>query len=67
MKQSCKISDYIISCTGVIHLVDGSFLRADQSQIIIDVGYGHRNGKAVGDVDFDAVVDKVQAITPVPG
>ena len=25
------------------------------------------NGKLCGDVDFDAVIDKVSAITPVPG
>ena len=35
---------------------------------MIDVGI-HRNadGKLCGDVDFDDVIDKVSAITPVPG
>jgi methylenetetrahydrofolate dehydrogenase (NADP+)/methenyltetrahydrofolate cyclohydrolase len=34
--------------------------------VIVDVGYGYKDGKAVGDVDFTAVVDRVKAITPVP-
>lgn len=36
--------------------------------IVIDVGINrNEDGKLVGDVCFDAVVDKVDAITPVPG
>ena len=62
-----KQSDYIISCTGKIHLIDASFLRDDRSQIVIDVGYGHKDGKPVGDVDIEAIKDKVAAYTPVPG
>ena len=36
--------------------------------VVIDVGI-HRleDGTMCGDVDFDAVKDKVSAITPVPG
>ncbi|HKL44552.1 MAG TPA: hypothetical protein VJ892_04745, partial [Candidatus Absconditabacterales bacterium] len=67
LKKLCKSSDYIISCTGVVHLLNNEFVRNDQSQIIIDVGYGHKDGKPVGDIDFDSVKDKVKYITPVPG
>lgn len=36
--------------------------------IVIDVAMNrNEDGKLCGDVDFDAVVDRVQAITPVPG
>jgi methylenetetrahydrofolate dehydrogenase (NADP+)/methenyltetrahydrofolate cyclohydrolase len=36
--------------------------------VVIDVGMDRdENGKLCGDVDFDAVIDKVSAITPVPG
>lgn len=66
IKKICQWAEYVISCTGKVHLIDKSFLRGDGSQIVVDVGYGHKNGKAVGDVDFDDVVDTVQAITPVP-
>ena len=67
IRAVCNRSDYIISCTGRVHLVDSSFVRNDQTQIIVDVGYGHINGKAVGDVKIEEVSDKVSAYTPVPG
>ena len=35
--------------------------------IIIDVGINRDNGVLTGDVDYDNVLDKVSAITPVPG
>ena len=44
-----------------------------QDAIIIDIGisrieYNNKKGyKIVGDVDYDNVLDKVKAITPVPG
>lgn len=47
-----------------------NFLTADMVKpgaVVIDVGINHVNGKIRGDVDFDAVKDKVSAITPVPG
>ncbi len=67
LKNICKQSDIIISCTGVIHLVNAEFVREDQSQIVIDVGYGHdKSGKAVGDVDIESIKDKVFAYTPLP-
>jgi len=67
LKKLCKSSDYIISCTWVVHLLNDDFVRDDQSQIIIDVWYGHKDGKPVWDIDFDSVKDKVKYITPVPG
>ncbi|HOQ79407.1 MAG TPA: bifunctional 5,10-methylenetetrahydrofolate dehydrogenase/5,10-methenyltetrahydrofolate cyclohydrolase, partial [Candidatus Absconditabacterales bacterium] len=66
-KELCKMSDIIVSCTGVVHLVNDEFIRDDKSQILIDVGYGHKAGKPVGDVDFESVKDRVKYITPVPG
>jgi len=36
--------------------------------VVIDVGINRlSNGKLTGDVDFEAVKTKAQAITPVPG
>lgn len=66
-KEFCKKSDYIISATGVIGLITKEYVRDDQSQIIVDIGYGLKDGKAMGDVVFDEVQDMVHAITPVPG
>lgn len=67
IKTIAKSSDYIISSTGKVHLIDDSFVRSDSSQIIVDVGYGHIDGKPVGDVHIDMLKDKVAAYTPVPG
>lgn len=38
-----------------------------EHSIVVDVGINFEDGKMCGDVDYDAVADKVQAITPVPG
>lgn len=67
IKIISKNSDYIVSCTGKIHLVDETFIRNDTTQIIVDVGYGHIDGKPVGDVHIKTIQDKVAAYTPVPG
>ncbi|USN56462.1 MAG: bifunctional 5,10-methylenetetrahydrofolate dehydrogenase/5,10-methenyltetrahydrofolate cyclohydrolase [Candidatus Peribacteria bacterium] len=67
LRTYCLQADIICSCTGVIHLIGADHIRHDGSQVIIDAGYGHLDGKAVGDVDFEAVESHVRAITPVPG
>lgn len=66
-RKITKESDYIISCTWQVNLVDDTFLRDDKSQIIIDVWYGHVNWKPVGDVNMESIHDKVLSYTPVPG
>ena len=46
------------------------FITADMIKlgaVVIDVGVNRVDGKLVGDVDFDNVEYKVNAITPVPG
>jgi methylenetetrahydrofolate dehydrogenase (NADP+)/methenyltetrahydrofolate cyclohydrolase len=67
-----KEADLIVVAVGRPH-----FLKADMVKdgaVIIDVGInrvdnpgGKRPTKLVGDVDYDAMEDKVSAITPVPG
>lgn len=67
IQKSCKLSDYIISATWSLHLVDDSFIRDDQSQILVDVGWWFVDGKPAWDVFYDKVKDKIKAISPVPG
>lgn len=67
IKTIAKMADYIISSTGKTHLIDDSFVRDDKTQIIVDVGYGHIDGKPVGDVNIETIKDKVASYTPVPG
>jgi len=48
-------------------LITSSYVRTDKSQIIIDVGWGKKDGKAVGDVALDQIAPLVWAYTPLPG
>lgn len=59
-------SDIVISATGALGLIKEDFVKKDA--IVIDVGFGYdEDGNPTGDVDYDAVFDKVSQITPVPG
>lgn len=60
-----KNADILISATGQLGLVDASYIK--NGAVVIDVGFGYKNGKATGDVQFDNVLPLVSAITPVPG
>lgn len=60
-----KNADVIISDVGKAHLVTENMVK--DGAVIIDVGMNRENGKLMGDVDFDTVAPKTDAITPVPG
>ncbi|MCA9373829.1 bifunctional 5,10-methylenetetrahydrofolate dehydrogenase/5,10-methenyltetrahydrofolate cyclohydrolase [Candidatus Peregrinibacteria bacterium] len=55
----------------VVAIGKEKFIRADMVKdgaVVVDVGINRTSeGKIVGDVDFEAVSQKVSAITPVPG
>ncbi len=65
LSDECNKADILIACAGSARIIDGNFINP--SQIVIDVGINFSKGRLCGDVDFDKVADKVQAITPVPG
>ena len=64
-------ADILIVAAGVARMIKADQIK--EGVVIIDVGVNRigqaPNGKAIlaGDVDFDDVVDKAGAITPVPG
>ncbi|MCD8506654.1 MAG: bifunctional 5,10-methylenetetrahydrofolate dehydrogenase/5,10-methenyltetrahydrofolate cyclohydrolase [Alkalibacterium thalassium] len=58
-------ADIVISATGVVELVKAEHIK--EGAIVIDVGFGYKDGKPVGDVSYDDVHEKAGAITPVPG
>ena len=61
-----KQADIIIAAVGVPKLITGDMIK--EGAVIIDVGMNRLdNGKLCGDVDFDACIEKVSLITPVPG
>lgn len=65
MKKLSAASDVVIVATGKADTFGREYAQA--GQIIIDVGMNRTDdGRLVGDVSFDEVVDVVEAITPVP-
>lgn len=69
IEEICRQADILVAAVGIPRFVKGSWVK--EGATIIDVGINRieENGKnkLVGDVDFDDVLDKVDAITPVPG
>lgn len=59
-------ADVVIAAVGKAEMIKGSWLK--KGAVVIDVGI-NRVGekKLVGDVEFDAALERVSAITPVPG
>ena len=66
LKEITKRADILVAAIGKPKFVTADYVK--EGAVVIDVGI-HRNedNKLCGDVDFDDVVDKVSAITPVPG
>ena len=66
-------ADILVAAIGIPNFVKSDWVKKDA--IVIDVGINRVESdqsataktKLVGDVDFDDVLDKVSAITPVPG
>lgn len=64
----CKQADILVVAVGKPKFITSDFIK--DGAVVIDVGINRVDGKLCGDVDFDDVVDKVnkvKAITPVPG
>lgn len=66
LKEVTKRADILIAAIGKPKFVTAEYVK--EGATVIDVGI-HRNeqNKLCGDVDFDDVVSKAGAITPVPG
>lgn len=66
LKEVAKRADILIAAVGKPKMINEEYVK--EGAVVIDVGI-HRDasGKMCGDVDFDRVIDKVSAITPVPG
>ena len=66
LKEVCKRADILVVAIGRPKMINEEYIK--DGAVVIDVGI-HRmdNGRLCGDVDFDRVVDKCSAITPVPG
>ena len=72
IKEITRLADVLIVACGDPKFVKKDYIK--EGVIILDVGINNIPDKTkktgyriVGDVDFDDVIDKVEAITPVPG
>ena len=66
LKEVAKRADILVVAIGKPKFINKDYIK--DGAVVIDVGI-HRmeNKKLCGDVDYDDIIDKVSAITPVPG
>ncbi|MBN1194856.1 MAG: bifunctional methylenetetrahydrofolate dehydrogenase/methenyltetrahydrofolate cyclohydrolase FolD [Methanomicrobiaceae archaeon] len=66
LADEMKSADILVSAVGRARFVTADMVK--DNAVVIDVGINYdAEGKLCGDVDFDAVVTKAAAVTPVPG
>lgn len=66
LKEVASKADILIVAIGKPKFVTADYVK--EGAVVIDVGiHRNENNKLCGDVDYDDVVGKVSAITPVPG
>lgn len=66
LKGFTDSADVVVTALGRPKYVTDEYFN--EKSVVIDVGISFdENGKMAGDVDFDNVSSKVEAITPVPG
>tara|TARA_B100000131_G_scaffold191837_1_gene184413 strand:- start:37 stop:477 length:441 start_codon:yes stop_codon:yes gene_type:complete len=71
LKDYTKNADVVISAIGIPNFLKGEMIK--RGSILVDVGINRvdadneRGYDIVGDADWDSVINKVSAITPVPG
>jgi methylenetetrahydrofolate dehydrogenase (NADP+)/methenyltetrahydrofolate cyclohydrolase len=65
IQDVCRQADLLVAAVGRPHFVSGDMVQP--GAVVVDVGIHRTDNGLVGDCDFQAMKDKVQAITPVPG
>jgi methylenetetrahydrofolate dehydrogenase (NADP+)/methenyltetrahydrofolate cyclohydrolase len=65
LKQVCLGSEIIVVAVGIPGFLTADMVTPDS--VVVDVGITRRDGKILGDVDYEPVSRVVKAITPVPG
>ncbi|MEF9840205.1 MAG: bifunctional methylenetetrahydrofolate dehydrogenase/methenyltetrahydrofolate cyclohydrolase FolD [Lachnospiraceae bacterium] len=66
LSEITKKADILIVAIGQKKFITSEYVKA--GAVVIDVGmHRNENKKLCGDVDFDSVIEKAEAITPVPG
>lgn len=66
LESHVRRADLVVVAVGIPDLIKGEWIKP--GAIVIDVGMNRQdNGKLVGDVGFDAALERAAWITPVPG
>ncbi len=66
LPEVTRRADILVSAVGRPKFITADMVK--EGAVVIDVGMNRdESGKLCGDVDFDNVIEKVSAITPVPG
>lgn len=64
--EVCAEADIVVAAIGRPKLIGADWIK--EGAVVIDVGINRdEHGKLCGDVDFEQVKDKAEAISPVPG
>jgi len=67
IKEEAKNSEILVFATGAVKFFNCDYI-GDNLPVVIDVGISKgEDGKVCGDTDFRLCLDKVSAMTPVPG
>jgi methylenetetrahydrofolate dehydrogenase (NADP+) / methenyltetrahydrofolate cyclohydrolase len=62
---TCARADVLVAAVGVPRLLGAEAVK--EGAVVIDVGVNRTDDGLVGDVDFEAALERASAITPVPG
>ena len=66
IEEICAQADIVVAAIGRPKMIKAEWIK--EGAVVIDVGINRdEHGKLCGDVDFEQVKDKVNAISPVPG
>lgn len=65
LEKECQEADILCAAAGCAKMLGEKHVK--MGQIVMDVGINMVDGALCGDVDYSAVSEKTQGITPVPG
>ena len=65
LEEFTKNADILIAAVGRPHLIRKGMIK--ENAVVIDVGVNFEDGKLIGDVDFDDLLETASYISPVPG
>ncbi|MEM9696891.1 MAG: bifunctional methylenetetrahydrofolate dehydrogenase/methenyltetrahydrofolate cyclohydrolase FolD, partial [Myxococcota bacterium] len=66
LAELCRTADILVVAVGRAEMVKAAWVKP--GAVVLDVGINRtEEGALVGDVDYEAVLERARAITPVPG